>query len=726
MFDRYPRTTTLSDGTSVTLRLLQRDDTERLVRLYRDVRGDDALVMRDDMSNPEVVHSWVRQMDNEQGFSIVAEREEELLGQVSLHRRLKSPQPNIAQLRLYVRQDVRQTGLGWHLLDEAFEVSQELKLEQLVMEMFVDNAPVISAFERRGFRREAILPVYQLLVMRYDLTAVPGEMPDIAHADQLPAQRDWPKFRFDDDLFEIPDEINLTEILLDEVVTRGWGNRPAIYYRNEIVTYDLLLSEVKRLASSLSRLGIKAGDPVLLHLPNTPQAIAANFAVQRLGALSVPTIAQFSNRELDFVAAESRAVAAITTADLAEDVRLAREATEGRLGPIIVQGLRDHARDEQLYSYSRLVSGGEPYYPATPRNRNELGLLLYTSADSGRPRGTAHRLDSILAALDAFGGKVWRVNEEDVIGSLAPLGFAQGFITLGLLPFRFGAGVALPTDPMADSGEAMVDAIRRHRVTVLTAAPTTYREILAVEDLGPLDLASLRLCSSGGEQLTAETYQAWEERFEQPIFEGFGTTEMLYAFISNAVGMQPRPGSLGRVVPGYQVKVVSEAGNDLGPNEIGHLAVRGPTGTLYWNNPPGQRRSVQNGWNLLPDFCYADEEDYFWFVARSDDLIKTRSYRIDPNEVEAAIRDHASVREVAVIGLPDAMRGQRPVAYAVLNDPDEARPRLGREIIAALHDRLADYKIPDEVVFVDELPRNPQGDLMRRVLREQVRRRGEE
>lgn len=264
--------------------------------------------------------------------------------------------------------------------------------------------------------------------------------------------------------------------------------------------------------------------------------------------------------------------------------------------------------------------------------------------------------------------------------------------------------------------------IRRHRVTLLTADPITYRQILADPLVDELDLASLRMCSSFGEALTVETYKAWEERFDQPIFEGFGTTEMLYAFLSNAVGMIPRPGSLGRSVPGYEVKVVGDLSNDLADGEIGQLMVRGPTGTLYWSDPDSQRRAVRNGWNRLSDYGYRDQDGYYWYVARSDDLIKTRSYRIDPNEVEQAIAVHPHVREVAVIGLPDEMRGQRPVAYVVPGQREEPGEQLRRSILASLRDRLADYKIPDQILFVESLPRNAQGHLLRRALREQLRR----
>ncbi|MGH2544626.1 MAG: AMP-binding protein, partial [Ardenticatenaceae bacterium] len=274
---------------------------------------------------------------------------------------------------------------------------------------------------------------------------------------------------------------------------------------------------------------------------------------------------------------------------------------------------------------------------------------------------------------------------------------------------------------LAQGGLELVAAIRRHRITLLSASPITYREILAESYIGEVELASLRLCGSFGEPLTLETYRAWEERFAQPIFEGFGTTEMLFAFLSNAVGMVPRPGSLGRPVPGYEIQVVGDHGAALDAGEIGILTVRGPTGTLYWNDPDSQRRAVRGGWNRLADYGFVDADGYYWFVGRGDDLIKSRSYRIDPREVEQAIREHPHVRDVAIIGAPDEMAGQRPVAYVVPGEREEPGEPLRRSILASLQDRLAEYKIPDEIVFVDTLPRTPQGHISRRALREQLR-----
>jgi 2-aminobenzoate-CoA ligase len=724
---RYPRMIMLNDSTEVRLRPLQEGDTEALTHLFRDSHDEDVRVMRDNVTNPDVLRSWTERIDPERVLPIVAELDEQIIGLVSLHRHPGTPHANIGQMRLYVRPDYRQRGLGSLLLDEVIELARDLGLEQLVIELVIDNVSMISAFQRRGFEREATLPVYQMVIMRYNLITRPGrEALDMTHAAELPPRRDWPDLLFDQEIFEIPTEFNLCELLLDERLAAGWGARPAIYYQDEVVTYELLLGEVQRLASGLAHLGIRAGDAVLLHLPNSAQAIAANLAVQRLGGLSVPTSPQLSSHELAFIIQDCQAVAAITTDDLAHEVLAVRGSTGGTVTPVIVQGRREHKPEEQIYSYARLVARSSADRPPVRRRRDEIALLLYTSADSGHPRGTAHRLDGILAVLDTFGGNVWRINEEDVVGSLAPLGSTQGFITWGLLPFRYGASVALPDDPLAQTGDALAAAIQRHRITLLSASPITYREILANPMIDVYYLASLRLCSSGGEPLTGETYDAWNDRFEQPIFESFSTTEMLYTFLSNAVDMVPRAGSLGRVVPGYQVKVVGDQGNDLKSGEIGYLMARGPTGTLYWNDPDSQRRSVRNGWNRLSDYGLVDEDGYYWFVSRSDDLIKTRGYRIDPSEVETALCEHPHVKESAVIGLHDEMRGQRPVAFVIPGEREEPSNVLAFSILESLPGRLADYKIPDEIIFVQELPRNPEGQLLRRVLRDQVRRQYED
>jgi 2-aminobenzoate-CoA ligase len=230
------------------------------------------------------------------------------------------------------------------------------------------------------------------------------------------------------------------------------------------------------------------------------------------------------------------------------------------------------------------------------------------------------------------------------------------------------------------------------------------------------DLAILRLCTGGGESLTAPTYHAWKEKFGLEIFEGQGTTEMMYVFVSNVVSRRARPGSFGQAVPGYEVKVVNEEDKAAPPGQIGRFLARGPTATLYWRDDEKQRHAVTpDGWNRVGDYVFADEEGYLWFVSREDDIIKSSAYRIGPEEIESTIATHPAVADVGVIGVPDEVRGQIAKAFVVLAPGKSATPE---ELIEYCRGKIATYKLPREVVFVKELPRTPTGKLLRRVLRQ--------
>ncbi len=279
---------------------------------------------------------------------------------------------------------------------------------------------------------------------------------------------------------------------------------------------------------------------------------------------------------------------------------------------------------------------------------------------------------------------------------------------------RFGATASLIAkfEP-----EKMFETIQKHRITVLTLAPTAYRKLLQVPGAEKTyDLSSLRVCTGGGESLTAATYHAWKAKFGLDIFEGFGTTEMMYVFASNVVKDRAKPGSFGTVVPGYEAKVVNEEGKFAGPGEIGRFLVRGPTGTLYWRDPDKQGLAVTpDGWNRAGDYVSADEEFYFWFVSREDDVIKSSAYRIGPEEIETTLASHPAVADAGVIGVPDEVRGQIAKAFVVLKPGQSV---TSDELIEYCKHKIATYKLPREVVLVSELPRTPTGKLLRRVLRQ--------
>jgi 2-aminobenzoate-CoA ligase len=294
---------------------------------------------------------------------------------------------------------------------------------------------------------------------------------------------------------------------------------------------------------------------------------------------------------------------------------------------------------------------------------------------------------------------------------------------MGVIPYRFGAAVSII--PRFEP-EAAFETIQRHRATVLTILPTSYRKMLQVPNAeSRFDLSSVRMCTGGGESLTAATFEHWKERFGLEIYEGLGTTEMLYVFVSAAPTERAKPGSIGTAVPGYEVKVIDLDGNEVAPGEMGRLMARGPTGTLYWRPQAEQGRllksqqdSVRDGWNVVGDFAKADEDGYFWFVSRQDDLIKSSAYRIGPEEIEGVISKHPAVFDVAVIGVPDPVRGQNTKAIIVLKEGKSASDDLKQEIVDFCRDKIAVYKLPRIVEFADELPRTPAGKLLRRILRE--------
>jgi len=534
-------------------------------------------------------------------------------------------------------------------------------------------------------------------------------------ADYLPPRESWPTRIYNlPEFANYPERFNPTEELLDKAVSAGRGDRTALLFEDQRVTYAQLLGQANKLGNALRGLGVAEGERVLLRAPTIPPAIATNFAVLKLGAVVTPISPLFSRAEIAHVANDSEAVALVVHFALLGEVEAARENFKTVRHIIVVGGDAAELKAKGYVPYGELLQSGGPALDPVRRRREDLGVLLYTSGTTGRPKGTAHLVEETLIVPDTFGRYGWKVTEDDIIGGSAPLAFGAGYSTFTTIPMRFGATASLIAkfEP-----EKMFETIQKHRITVLSLAPTAYRKMLQVPDAEKkYDLKSLRVCTGGGESLTAPTYHAWKQKFGQEIFEGLGTTEMMYVFVSNVVKRLVKPGSFGTAVPGFEVKVVNEVGKDSAPKEIGHFLVRGPTGTLYWRDPDKQRQGVTaDGWNRAGDYVYFDEDGYFWFVSREDDIIKSSAYRIGPEEIEVTIGKHPAVADVGVIGVPDEVRGQIAKAYVVLL-PDKTA--TAEELLEFCRGKIATYKLPREIVFVNDLPRTPTGKLLRRVLRQ--------
>jgi 2-aminobenzoate-CoA ligase len=534
-------------------------------------------------------------------------------------------------------------------------------------------------------------------------------------AEYLPPREFWPKR-----VYTLPEfatyakRFNSTEELLGKAVAAGRGDRTAVLFEDQRITYGQLLTQASKFASALRELGVKEGDRVVLRTPNIPPALVANFAILKLGAVCTPTSPLFSRHEIAHVANDSEAVAIIVSAALLGEVEGAKENFETIKHIIVVGGDVAEVKAKGFLPYGELVQGGNPTIDPVLRNREDVGLLMYTSGTTGRPKGTVHFVEELLIVPDGFGKYGWQVTENDVVGGSAPMAFGAGYSSYATIPFRFGAAASLIAkfEP-----EKMFDTIQKHHISILTLAPTAYRKMLQVPDAKTkFDLSSLRVCTGGGESLTAPTYHAWKEKFGLEIFEGLGTTEMMYVFASNVVSRKVKAGSFGQAVPGYELKVIDEEGKQAPAGKIGHFVACGPTGTIYWRDPEKQQRAITaEGWNLAGDFVYVDEDGYFWFVSREDDIIKSSGYRIGPEEIEVTIATHPAVADVGVIGVPDEVRGQIAKAFVVLKPGESLMPD---DLLAFLKGKIATYKLPREIVIVNELPRTATGKLLRRVLKQ--------
>ncbi|MGH7432173.1 MAG: acyl-CoA synthetase [Candidatus Methylomirabilales bacterium] len=543
----------------------------------------------------------------------------------------------------------------------------------------------------------------------------------------LPPRELWPNQIYNlPEYRAYPQKFNSTEELIDKQVAGGKGDRPAILFEDRKIPYKALLGMVNKLGSSLKALGIEEADRVALRAPNIPPALVANFAVLKIGGVFLPTSGLFSRSEIAHVFNNAEVRAVVVASALLEELEKARPDLKTLKHIIVVGGTPEEQatfKQKGYLLYQELVDGGKPECDPVRRDRMDVSVLLYTSGTTGLPKGTAHFLEEALIVPDGFGKYCWGITEHDVILSAAPIAMAAGYSAVATIPYRFGAAVSIFP---RFTPEGMFEQIQKHKVTILSALPTAYRKMLQVPDAEKkYDLSSLRVCTGGGESLTAKTYHDWKAKFGQEIFEGLGTTEMMFVFISSAATKKVKPGSIGPAIPGYEVRVINEEGKDCKPGETGQLVARGPTGTMYWRDPEKQRSVVKEGWCRAGDMVTMDEDGYIWFLSREDDLIKSSGYRIGPEEIEDVLVTHVAVADAGVVGASDPVMGQKTKAFVQLKAGQQGSDTLKQELIEFCKGKVAIYKLPREVEFIDKMPRAPgpggpgTGKLLRRVLRQQ-------
>ncbi|MGA6992357.1 MAG: acyl-CoA synthetase [Candidatus Deferrimicrobiaceae bacterium] len=516
-----------------------------------------------------------------------------------------------------------------------------------------------------------------------------------------------------DEFKNIPQKFNSTEVLLDNTAAKH-GDKVAIYFDDQRITYKQLQASVNRVANGLKKLGVEEGDRVFLRLPNIPPAIVCNFAIIKIGGVSLPTSVLFARTEIAHVANLSEAKVMIVAAAMLAEVEAGKADLKTIKTIVVVGGDENEVRAKGYTPYADLMKNPDQC-EAVKRDRMDVSVLLFTSGTTGLPKGTAHFMEESLIVADGFGKYCWEVSDKDVIGGPAPIAMAAGYSTVAVIPFRYGAAVSLIPrfDPVA-----MAKNIQNHRITIMSALPTAYRKMLVVIDPKDYDFSSLRFCTGGGEALTAKTYLDWKKKFGLETYEGLGTTEMMFVFISAAVTKKVKPGWIGSACPGYVVKVVNEEFKEIKAGEVGKMIVQGPTGTIYWRDNDKQKSAVRDGWCLAGDVVTMDELGNVQFLSREDDLIKSSGYRIGPEEIEEALVTHDSVADAGVVGVPDPVMGQKTKAFVVLKAGVQPSDELKKELVAFCKGKIAVYKLPRDIEFIDAMPRTAVGKLLRRMLRQ--------
>jgi 2-aminobenzoate-CoA ligase len=518
--------------------------------------------------------------------------------------------------------------------------------------------------------------------------------------DRLPPLEAQPDF-----LFDLP-ELNYPERLNGAVEVIGSARADALAVINDAGAWTY--GEMRDLSDRIARLlveeeGLVPGNRVLLRGPNGAMLFAAWLGVLKAGGILVTTMPLLRAGEVSTFLERGQVHHAIVDERCLDDFMAAADATG------LIRSLLVYRGDSGGGPLEGRLDGVAPGFAPADTHRDDVAMIAFTSGTTGTPKGCVHYHRDLLASADSFARYVLKPEAGERWACSAPIAFTFGLGMILTFPWRFG-GTAVTIEQAGP--KALLEAVAKHRVNRLATAPTAYKAMLAL--LREHDLSSLQHCVSAGEPLPAATWQAWKEATGIGIVDGIGATEMMHIFIS-AAGEDIRPGATGKAVPGYRACVLGEDGEPL-PSGTGRLAVKGPTGCRYFDDPR-QADYVQSGWNVTGDTYRQDEAGYFWFVARSDDMIVSAGYNIAAPEVENALHAHPAVQECAVVGVPCEARGRKVKAFVVPAPGHEASQELARALQDHVKQAIAPYKYPREVEFVAALPKTATGKLQRFQLR---------
>jgi benzoate-CoA ligase family protein len=511
---------------------------------------------------------------------------------------------------------------------------------------------------------------------------------------------------------QLPSIFNASTHFVDRNVADGRGEKVAIECGGEQVTYRQLLERVNRCGNALKTLGIGREERVAMLLLDTPEFAYCFFGAIKIGAIALPINTLLKPHEYEYILNDSRARVVIVSESLLPQLQAIPRKNLRYLEAIIFCG-----EQQDMESLHALLKAASPELEAEPTSKDDSAFWMYSSGSTGFPKGCVHLHHDMVVCSELYAKAVLGITEHDRFFSVAKLFFAYGLGNALYFPLCVGATTILW--PGSPSPQNIYRVIEQYKPSLFFSVPSNYSTLLAYQrENGPeFDLSSIRWAVSAGEALPAPIYHRFKDRFSVEILDAIGSTEALHMFIANRPGAV-RPGSSGQILPGYEARIVDENGNDVPDGEIGSLLIKGDaTCSCYWNQHEKTKETIQGHWLRTGDKYYRDKDGYYWYVGRTDDMLKVKGMWVSPIEIESALLEHPSVQEAAVIGFADGNELMRPAAYVVLKSHLNDLPQMQDELKAFLRSRLAAHKCPQILEFVKELPKTATGKIQRYKLR---------